>query len=902
MVVKKRLRNFMVFGFATLMVAPLFFSLLISTAPVEAAGTAEWVDNATVRYDGRLFRDTKIDADWHFFALTDSDNCKDEIDDMSYDPKSDGQTPSDNKVTYSRNGPEGGSCGTLSTDGDITLTKPENAQFGFRWVNKGLVLSADERRQFRFDEGESIYINSTNEDDVCRDIITAGANKNTVSLIVKRGRVTGPFQTDGERSVRLRDDYNGYTFVKDIDYDKETNNGACISSHPVTVKVSEPDKANQPAGSGEDGFDSSAGAGEAAEPTCESEGWQLSWIICPVLYLGDATLRKLDQAIISLLSVPNDYYDETKNPELKEAWTRVRDIAYILLLPVVLVMVISTALGFDFVNAYTVKKALPRLIAATMFIALSFEITKFLVVLTNDVGTGVHGLIIGSFTGRGAEEISLASVFSPNNSDSIVSAPIFAAAIAGAAAVGSIGIILSYILVGIVALAVGFFLLSLRQMLLIALMLVAPVAILAWIFPGNDKMWKLWWGTFSKLLLLFPLIMLLIAVGKSFATMVADTDGSFVSTLIKLVAYVGPYFLIPATFKFAGGLFATVAGMANDRERGLLDRNKKYRQAKMSNNWSNAKAGTKFNRGSLNALSSRATTRGFGLTGRGRQAYQQKMDLAAMEHAKSPQGIAAQHNDGLLRAQTYESEADARSKMAADWGMDESEINTAILGAKANGGWGRARQVYAAKALSQTGTGFDSLEQVASTIARASHGNESQMSSLAGDINASTKQAGRPDLAPGYSKLKDLSVGAAGLEGGSSDFHGARVAASRGMDTVSILRGKPKDVKNLTEALGQHLTTQTSRMKDANLTREERQQAGMEVKQTIGQIKQLHASRSYASQDNQMTVNELVAGTDSKVQEAIDAFGGQPNAQEHMDDINRFSAPIRDQNDPRLTE
>lgn len=640
-------------------------------------------------------------------------------------------------------------------------------------------------------------------------------------------------------------------------------------------------------------------SGADTAPSCESEGGAMSWIMCPLIFLGDAILRKLDQAIVSLLTVPNEYIDEAENPGLKVAWTRMRDISYFLLVPIVLVMVISTALGFEIVSAYTVKRALPRLIAAAIFIALSFEIGKFLIVLTNNISVGLHNAILNSFTGTG--DISLATIFSPGGDDSAIGALGLIAGGGALLAVGSIGVLFSYIFVMVIGLGIGFLLLSFRQLLIIALLILAPLAILAWIFPGNDKLWKLWWGSFSKLLLLFPLIMVTIATGKAFAMMVSNTDGgSLVATLIKLIAYVGPYFLIPAMFKFAGGVFATVAGMANDRERGLFDRQKKYRQGKMSDNWGKFQAGTKYNRGSLNALSSRITTRGFGVTGRGKQAYQQKMDLASMEHAKSAQAQAVQHNDGVLRAQTYASEAEARRRMAQDWGMDEQSINEAVLGAKANGGWGRARQVFAAKQLSATGTGYDNLEQVAATIARVSYGNSGQVSSLAGDINASTKQAGRPDLAPGFGNLRDLSLGAAGLEGGSSDFHGARVAASRGMDAVSILRGKPRDVENLTTALEQHLTTQRARMTDTSLSREQREEAIMEVKQTIGQINQLHANRAYASQDNQMHVNRLVTGTSHIVHDAQSVLAQMPNAAEHADDIQRFSAPPRDQNDPRI--
>jgi hypothetical protein len=234
---------------------------------------------------------------------------------------------------------------------------------------------------------------------------------------------------------------------------------------------------------------------------------------------------------------------------------------------------------------------MPRLIAAVIFISLSYPICAFLITLTNDIGGGIFGLLTSSISGAG--DITISSLFDPNGTN--VGAGFLVGAAGGAAilAVGSIGILFSYALVAFLGLLVAFISLAFRQFLLIALLLFAPVAIVAWIFPGNDKLWKLWWGTFSKLLLLYPLIMILIASGRSFAVVVQEVspqggDGAFtgiVATFIKIVAYVGPYFFIPAAFKFAGGVFATVSGMANDRSRGILDRQKKYRQGQMSHNW-----------------------------------------------------------------------------------------------------------------------------------------------------------------------------------------------------------------------------------------------------------------------------------------------------------------------------
>src|SRR5690606_17646951 len=105
----------------------------------------------------------------------------------------------------------------------------------------------------------------------------------------------------------------------------------------------------------------------------------------------------------------------------------------------------------------------------------------------------------------------------------------------------------------LLSIVIAFLVLLARQLFIIALVLVAPLAILAWIFPGNDKIWKSWWSIFSKLLMMFPLIMLLLAVGKVFAILLNEgsggaLDGAIINPILKLLAYMLPYALIPLTF------------------------------------------------------------------------------------------------------------------------------------------------------------------------------------------------------------------------------------------------------------------------------------------------------------------------------------------------------------------
>lgn len=437
----------------------------------------------------------------------------------------------------------------------ITLSEVSQATIEYVWLDEANIEKTDGKRLYVKDGSKFIW---TKDGNSCKEYITTS------------GIGSGTLFYDGDKKV------NG-----DCEYKKK----------PITLGSST--NATKAAGtgttkSGETTGDLAALADE--EPSCENGGGEWSWILCPALRIASSFVSFVDEKLNELLTLPSSYYESR---EVELAWSRMRNLAYAILIPIMLVMILATALGFDFISAYTFKKAMPRLVVAILFIALSLEITRFLVVLTNDVGQGVLGLITSSF--NGAKDVTLASLFDPGG----VTGGLFTGAVVvgGVIAVGLIPVLLLFLVSAGLAIAVAVLALAFRQMLLIAFMVIAPLAILAWIFPGNDKLWKLWWNAFTKLLILFPLIMFLIGAGRGFAALVQSTsssnanplDDDFVITILKLAAYVLPYFFIPAMFKFAGGIFATITGMTNDRSKGVFDRLKNARKSQTEKAWHRAK-------------------------------------------------------------------------------------------------------------------------------------------------------------------------------------------------------------------------------------------------------------------------------------------------------------------------
>ncbi|HEY5152769.1 MAG TPA: hypothetical protein VII55_02235, partial [Candidatus Saccharimonadales bacterium] len=109
--------------------------------------------------------------------------------------------------------------------------------------------------------------------------------------------------------------------------------------------------------------------------------------------------------------------------------------------------------------------------------------------------------------------------------------------------------------------------LILRQVAIILLMLLAPLAIVAYVLPNTRRLYKMWWESFSKALLMFPLIVAFIAAGRVFSA-IAFHQGGPVNGLIGFGAYFAPYFMIPLTFRLAGSSVGALGNFVQSRAQG----------------------------------------------------------------------------------------------------------------------------------------------------------------------------------------------------------------------------------------------------------------------------------------------------------------------------------------------
>lgn len=675
---------------------------------------------------------------------------------------------------------------------------------------------------------------------------TAGIIKTTKYESAAAGEYTRPKVTrdmsNAGRSVDNLDDKrvehkNGR---EDDDWGVDEPDKGCRPPGAITgkVKMASYDKASEDdkKAFNPSGDTSATGATDESESgtddSCDAKLQNpISWIVCPVVDAAGTMVQQMETIINRTLTVDTFTSTEGDDQEVQQAyyrsWSNFRNIALGLIAIVALVVIIATAFGYELLDAYTVRKVLPRLLIAVIFITLSWNILLFLIMLSNDVGNGIRALIYAPFSNLGGS-------YQLGDSGGFVVALISGGAVTVLGALG----FLSFGLTAAVGTLIAFCVLMFRELAVVFLTIMAPIAIVMMILPNTKKAWDMWRNAFFALLIIFPVISAMIAVGRVFALTTAPNgaeSGTF-AQIVAFIAYFLPYFLLGFVITRIGG----VAGALNNvLKQGAAPINKAaqgYRQNKTGTNLAAMKSGTRFNEaGNFIPGSARVARRfnrtsgalgtgmqgHFGLGERGAQAVSQKDELNALENVmKNPRWNAVNNNDDGLRAMTYGSADEAKQGLTS-LGWSEQRANAAVQAARASVGFGGAQQVAAARQLVTTGTGYDDVNDMASVLGRASGGNSSTAASLAGFANSETKRVGRGDLAPSFGTLNNLTqqagntryankAGAPGMGDVGTSIQDNATVMKNAWESQSLYahgNGKPQAIKNFAQHYENQLRT-----------------------------------------------------------------------------------------------
>jgi len=313
--------------------------------------------------------------------------------------------------------------------------------------------------------------------------------------------------------------------------------------------------------------------------TASSAANPFAWIVCPIVsILGSVLDTTYNELIYPLLVVPpiplpgqGGNNDKNTYKETYQIWSNFRLIGNVLLIIVLLVVVFGESIGGGLIDAYTARKILPRLLIGAILINLSIYIVAFGIDVTNVVGAGLGNLLQAPFPDS-ARQLNF-------NNNAVLSG-----GTAGNAAKGTLAVVGTFVALGaavkafewtllafiIVPTVLVFFItvvvLMIRSGLIMLLVYTAPVAFALWCLPNTEQYFKKWWNLLFRTLLIFPIVALLFALGNIISYTVGraipdQTLGQF----LKVIGIFAPFYLIPFSFQFAGGMIAGAAGLLNKR-------------------------------------------------------------------------------------------------------------------------------------------------------------------------------------------------------------------------------------------------------------------------------------------------------------------------------------------------
>jgi hypothetical protein len=279
---------------------------------------------------------------------------------------------------------------------------------------------------------------------------------------------------------------------------------------------------------------------------------------------------------------------ETTNASgLFRAWTYMRTFANVAFVIAFIVIIYSqlTSLG---INNYSIKKLLPRLIIAALLVNVSYYICALAVDVSNVLAFSIQDIFISMRNSIVGAEGNTWDVTSWQSISGLVLSGGTAAAAGGVGIAGvvttvslygiggSIFLLLPTLLAGLLAVLVALAIMATRQALITILIIIAPLAFVAYLLPNTEKWFEKWRELFTTMLVLFPAFSVIFGGSQLAASAIIQNADSFNLIILGMLVQVAPLFITPLLIRLSGSFISKLAGVINNPNKGIIDRTRKF--------------------------------------------------------------------------------------------------------------------------------------------------------------------------------------------------------------------------------------------------------------------------------------------------------------------------------------
>lgn len=320
-----------------------------------------------------------------------------------------------------------------------------------------------------------------------------------------------------------------------------------------------------------------------ATTSCNQEG--IGYIVCPVtnwLARGMDTLYSLISGFLEVRPPQTN----TENA-LYRAWSMMRNFANVIFVIAFLVIIYSQITTFGISN-YNIKKMLPRLVIAAILVNISYWICAIAIDVSNILGYSIQDILMNireNLVGPEGNSWDSAGITSWQSVSSAVLAAgvgVTALTIGGVAFAtsggGAIFLLLPILLGVIMAVLIALLIMAARQAIITILLVISPLAFVAFLLPNTEKYFEKWRGLGTTMLLMFPIFSMIFGGAQLAGAIIIQHADSVSLLILGLAVQVAPLVITPLLIRFSGSVLGRIAGMVNNPNKGLIDRTRKWSQ------------------------------------------------------------------------------------------------------------------------------------------------------------------------------------------------------------------------------------------------------------------------------------------------------------------------------------
>lgn len=310
-------------------------------------------------------------------------------------------------------------------------------------------------------------------------------------------------------------------------------------------------------------------SGQETDPdTCYNQVGGLGWLICSGSGVFAKAIDSIYSVISDILTVKPLTTDQSS--PIYTVWSYLRDLTNLVFIIMLLIVVWSQLTGVGISN-YGIKKTLPRIIVAALTVNLSFFICALAVDASNIIGTSLRGFL------NNIQEIAVNNLstegISPVSWTELVTAITSGTAVAGIVIglTGGLGhfiwVFLGALVGAIIAVFVGLVTIAMRQAVVYMLIMISPLAFVAYMLPNTHSYFQKWKKLFTSMLTFFPMFSLLFGsaqlAGWTLVVSALASDNSDISRIfgimLGMTVQVLPLFLSVSLMRMSGTVLGKVS-------------------------------------------------------------------------------------------------------------------------------------------------------------------------------------------------------------------------------------------------------------------------------------------------------------------------------------------------------